>query len=329
MSKCKAEEIFKECLSNKKSQLKYDTEWDRFMKFSEFKDFQLSDITEEKVVQYIDFLRCELKLAPNTIWSCFSKINTNYQNLGGKKLQSLFPRLAKLINTYQENYVPKRAKTFSKEQINMFLTDAPDEGKFVLYKAAVCVAYYGGLRCAELVGINNDDVEYDNLNGVWVNYCIFKLSGAMQKNNRLLIPKEHEKYFLNYIEKTNKIGRIFKNFNKSFTLQPMGIRTLALVPKHVADFLKLDGNFTGHCFRRSTATILSENGASTTQLKTLMNWKSEKTALNYVDNTKNSRLSLSSMLSSTSSSNTNVKEDIVKSNNFTGATFNNCVFNLN
>ena len=87
----------------------------------------------------------ELKHAPTSILSSFSKINTNYQNMGGKRLQSILPRLLKVIQRHQSNYTPMRAD----------LQNFPNEGKNVLQKTVVSVAVYGGLRCADLAYLEN------------------------------------------------------------------------------------------------------------------------------------------------------------------------------
>ena len=41
---------------------------------------------------------------------------------------------------------------------------------------------------------------------------------------------------------------------------------------------------SGHCFRRTSATWMADNGASTVQLKTKFNWRSEAMANEYVEN---------------------------------------------
>ena len=64
----------------------------------------------------------------------------------------------------------KRADTFSYEQIKNFLENANDEGINLLHKSIVCIALYGGLRCADLVNIENDDVTIDSTTGVWIKY---------------------------------------------------------------------------------------------------------------------------------------------------------------
>lgn len=323
-----AKEIFADTLSNRKSKSMYDCEWSRFIEYSQLGDkFVIEDISEEKIIQYIDFLHHELNYAPTTIWSSFSKINSSYQDLGGTKLQLKFPRLAKVLKQYQSGYIPKRAETFSFNQINSFLEGSSNEGKNLLHKAVVCFALYGGLRCADLVSIENADVEINEITGVWVQYSVSKQSANFHKRNQFLIPKPYDAWVIRYLEETNRVGRVFKNFNKRFTCQPMGVRTLAKTPSVVGKFLNLEGNFSGHCFRRSSATILAENGATSTQLKTLMNWKGDNTALNYIDNSKSSRVSMSNLIKGNSNLLPKGADDCGRLN-LANATISNCVFNF-
>jgi len=327
MSKRSSNAIFRETLSERKSQLRYDDEWTRFINYSELSmEPHVNDITEEMLAQYLDFLRNELEYAPTTIWSSFSKVNTKYQDIGGLKLQDKFPRLKNLLKRYQDGYVKKRADTFDYEQIKKFLENANDEGKNLLHKAVVCIALYGGLRCADLVNIENDDVTIDSTTGVWIKYSVSKQSGSFHKSNTFVIPPPHDKYVIDYLNATNRLGRIFKNFNNKFTAQPMGVRTLALTPSVVAKYLGLQGNFTGHCFRRSCATILAENGATSTQLKSLMNWRGEATALNYVDNSKRSRIVMAEKINGESQLQSNNTSDCAPK--FENVSFTNCVFNF-
>ena len=48
--------------------------------------------------------------------------------------------------------------------------------------------------------------------------------------------------------------------------------------------------------RRTSATVLAEKGASTTQLKKHFNWKNEGTALKYIENTSSSKLNVSNSM---------------------------------
>ena len=60
---------------------------------------------------------------------------------------------------------------------------------------------------------------------------------------------------------------------------------LAKFTVKVAEFLKLPRpeTYTDHAIRRSSASIMAASGATTSQLKTHFNWKSEATSLKYIE----------------------------------------------
>jgi integrase len=67
-----------------------------------------------------------------------------------------------------------------------------------------------------------------------------------------------------------EITRFFLGFrNGKCTRQAVGINTIGGVPKKIADFFNLpnSSNYTGHCFRRTSATLLADAGADITVLK--------------------------------------------------------------
>ena len=59
---------------------------------------------------------------------------------------------------------------------------------------------------------------------------------------------------------------------------------MAKYPRLIAEFLGLNDpqDYTGHCYRVSSATILSNFGVSVLELKQAGNWKSSAVAENYV-----------------------------------------------
>ena len=63
----------------------------------------------------------------------------------------------------------------------------------------------------------------------------------------------------------------------------MGIHVLSKIPMDIAKFLRLSNkeSYTGHAFRRSTASAMAESGATTSFMRTHFNWKSEATAMKY------------------------------------------------
>lgn len=56
----------------------------------------------------------------------------------------------------------------------------------------------------------------------------------------------------------------------------MGRNEIGETPQSTASYLKLENpkHYTGDCFCRTTATLLSNSGANTTMLKQLGGWKS-------------------------------------------------------
>lgn len=87
---------------------------------------------------------------------------------------------------------------------------------------------------------------------------------------------------------TFSFGSAKHHFNakrKKFSRQPMERNVIAAVQKFIATFLNLEKSqqCTGHCFRRSPATVLVDSGASMTTIKHQFRWKSSTVAERYVD----------------------------------------------
>lgn len=78
---------------------------------------------------------------------------------------------------------------------------------------------------------------------------------------------------------------IFHKLDKC-SIQPVGINTFSKLPSIIATFLKLEQPhlYTGHCFRRSSASILSDSGADFSAIKRLGGWKSTAVAEGYIEN---------------------------------------------
>lgn len=65
----------------------------------------------------------------------------------------------------------------------------------------------------------------------------------------------------------------------------MGIHKIGSVPKEVASYLKLPHwkEYTGHCLRRTSATLLVDAGADITCLKRHGGWRSSSVAEGYIE----------------------------------------------
>jgi len=80
--------------------------------------------------------------------------------------------------------------------------------------------------------------------------------------------------------------------------QATGINTIKKLPQKIAQTLKLKGDhlYTGHSFRRTAATMLTEGGASLLQLKQFRRWKSDTVAQKYIDSSVDLKTTISSKL---------------------------------
>lgn len=83
----------------------------------------------------------------------------------------------------------------------------------------------------------------------------------------------------------NNIRFFFKCQNGKGCKQVVGIHQFRKMPKIVATYLNLPNTteYTGHCFRRSSATILVDSGGDITSLKRLGGWKSSNVAEGYIE----------------------------------------------
>lgn len=83
-------------------------------------------------------------------------------------------------------------------------------------------------------------------------------------------------------------------------LQVMGKNLIAKIPQRVAEYLELPNpkTYTGHAFRRTSATLLVDAGADMLTLKRHGVWKSNSTAEGYLAESINNKRQIGNLLSS-------------------------------
>lgn len=123
--------------------------------------------------------------------------------------------------------------------------------------------------------------------------------------------------------------------------QRVGVHTIGGIPKKIAQFLNLQNpeGYTGHCFRRTSATLLANAGVGLSVLKRHGGWKSSSVAEQYIEDSLEGKTKVARMIQggenfvqvlqqkqsdlSTSTSGGNIPTSI----NLTGNT--NCTININ
>ena len=134
----------------------------------------------------------------------------------------------------------------------------------------------------------------------------------MGRRNLFIVPSHHYQYIKAYTDGLRLTlgneacqGRLFKGTPKNPTTQKsryvnqsMGKNTIGHVGIDVATYLKLDNpaRYTGHCFRRTAATLAADNDATTSELQRHFGWKDAKTAQKYIDNSEKGAKKMSSRI---------------------------------
>lgn len=124
---------------------------------------------------------------------------------------------------------------------------------------------------------------------------------------------KHDRFFIKY--SNGKCGP-----------QPVGINTFGNLPKKIAHFLKLPNAtlYTGHCFRRTSTTLLADSGADILKIKQHGGWKSNTVAEGYVENSiENKQRIASRILGGSSVENTQINTN-AKTSSLAGVNLNNC-----
>ncbi|KAJ8977830.1 hypothetical protein NQ317_011914, partial [Molorchus minor] len=184
----------------------------------------------------------------------------------------------------------KKSSVFSEADIDTFLNNAPIE--YLPQKVALIIGISGACRCDELLKMKISDLD------ILENRIIIVIPVTKTYSSRTFI-------FLQI-----RFGKI--------TRQPFGHNAIGSFPKKIATYLKLENvnRFTGHCFRRTSATLLANTGGDILQLKKLGGWKSNTVAEGYVENSLHGQIKIANMLSHVENPETSASSSISETHNF-------------
>ncbi len=281
--------------------------------------------TEVMVLNYFHYLRNELKWAPSTLWSTYARINAVLSRVYGVRLQN-YSRVGDLLKNYGGGYVPKQAAIFTPQQIEDFITDPSLSSKYWLVRKVICLlGYFGGFRSCELKSLKFENCELDNM-GYWFTFKRSKQRGKLEPTT-ICVPRRQvdwipvasdstrisldfdpasllDLYFEEIqcdlgVNKDELKGDFFRSTHgvngKKFTNISIGKNSIGKVGIEIAKELCLVSpeRFTGHCWRRSCGTSASDSGVNVTTLMSMMGWSNPKTAMVYVNRSRNTSLTMS------------------------------------
>ncbi|XP_031347063.1 uncharacterized protein LOC116173590 [Photinus pyralis] len=241
-----------------KSRQRYEAAYNEFIKWRATKNIE-SCFSEDVLMVYFGELAEKMK--SSTLWAQYSMLRSTMA-INHNVDMSTFTKLKALLQRKSQGYRPKKSKILTPEDINKFVDAAPND-KYLFVKIALVVGVTGACRKQELVQLKIDDITdlgtaaLFNIQDIRTNKPrLFTIAGEfyeVYKHYAALRPANmtERRFFLNYQ-------------NGKCTKQPVGINKIGSIPKQVATFLKLNNPelYTGHCFRRSSATIPIESSCS-------------------------------------------------------------------
>jgi integrase len=134
-------------------------------------------------------------------------------------------------------------------------------------------------RCDELKNMTIDDIQ-DTQSVLIINIPDSKTGKSRAVKNELANNLNLTEIYRKYVSLRSPLTehrRLFVNCQKGkCTVQPVGINKFAKVPAIIANYLKIldASSYTGHCWRRTSASLLVDAGANLLTLKSHGGWKS-------------------------------------------------------
>ncbi|KAJ8913409.1 hypothetical protein NQ315_008802 [Exocentrus adspersus] len=158
-----------------------------------------------------------------------------------------FQKVIAFLKRKNERYIPRKAKVLSKEQVERFLLDAPDD-LWLLAKIVTIFGIFGCCRCDELLSLTMNDVEDMG------KYVIVTLRQTKNLTIRRFTITDDGCSFqpCTFYRKYNRTPTIFLTYRHGkFISLNAGHHTIGVVPKQIAKFLGLKEPelYIGHCFR--------------------------------------------------------------------------------
>ncbi|KAK4880253.1 hypothetical protein RN001_008399 [Aquatica leii] len=122
------------------------------MVYDTFKEF-IKNYTENCLLAYFQEMPCKKSLWP--IFSMLKSCLSVYDNIDISK----YSKVIALIKRESSKHKPKKSKVLTDNEINKFISEAPDSF-FLLIKAALIMGISGACRREELCKMSIDDIEF-------------------------------------------------------------------------------------------------------------------------------------------------------------------------
>ncbi|KAJ3662031.1 hypothetical protein Zmor_006398 [Zophobas morio] len=299
----------KESLLPSKSRHLYEETYNLYRKWCSKKN--VKSTSEESILAYFTTELSWYK--SSSLWSKYSMLRSTINLREGVDINK-FPGVIAFLKRKGEGYRPKKSLTLTKSQIEFIKADSKIH---LLNKVVIIFGVAGACRRQELVTLLTTCVK-DCKTHILVNLQDTKtktdrhfviVPGNMENINLVelvraymalrTIKTPHQKFFINYVK-------------EKCTVQAVGIHKIGNVPAVAAKYLGLENasSYTGHCFRRSSATILATVGCNMEGIKRHRGWGSLTVAEGYVDDCETAKINVAEKILAKNLSDKDVAEDM-------------------
>ncbi|KAK4882250.1 hypothetical protein RN001_005569 [Aquatica leii] len=248
-------------------------------------------VTENVTIAFFETISKQYK--SSTLWKIYSMLRS-VLNIRQNIDISKYTKLQALLRRCSAGYEPKKSYILEYAHIETFInlqspkgviSLPPPDRDYLAVKIVLIMGYSGACRRDELANLSIECIAY-KIDSVFV-----AISNTKTKTPRLFattnpawinLIKEYASLRTSHI--THK--RFFIYYRQCrCTVQPIGINKIGEMPRIIAKFLQLPdaSNFSGPCFRRSSALHLANSGSDLITLKRHGDWKSSAVAECYVD----------------------------------------------
>ncbi|XP_061723705.1 uncharacterized protein LOC133529938 [Cydia pomonella] len=262
-----------------KSRRQYDKSYEKFMAWR--LEHQTTSFSENVLLAY--FKNLDEQFKPSSLWVEYSKLKSML-NIYHQTDISKYAKLLALLKRKSEGFKAKKAKTFSPEELKKFIEEAPDQNH-LFNKVAVILGIMGACRRQELHNLKNNNI-IDAQETLVVH--IMNTKNRIDRTFTVTGKYYHicKKYMILRPDNCNDLNFFVRYANGKCFAQNIGLNTFGQLGKNVASYLGLLNPelYTGHCFRRTSATLLVDAGGDVTSLKRHGGWKSTTVAESYIDN---------------------------------------------
>ena len=128
-------------------------------------------------------------------------IKTYLQVTQAYKIEQPMPQLTKMFKGWEKKEETKKSKVFTREQINTFLSDAPDDDTYLPIKAALVIGIYGCLRKTELAQMQFESIQYvQEINAFKATIQRKKQKGPQANSTFMIMNELDTRTLQNYIQ---------------------------------------------------------------------------------------------------------------------------------